>query len=189
MKKAVALCSALVLSLAFSLTAMAAPSVDTGAVAEDGTAYTQEITNQYAATTTVTSTVANVVVSAVSPQTAAAANNLAKGYVGSTAVVSKVVDISVPEGTGAAEFTLTDANLLAGMNVTILHQKADGNWEAITPSNVSNGSVTFTLTAYSPVAIVINAVAPKTGDMSVYVAVLAFLCLSGTCVALKKAYM
>lgn len=189
MKKALALCSALVLSLAFSLTAVAAPSVDTGAVADDGTTYTEETTNQYAAETTVASTSVAVVVSAVSPQTAAAADNLAKAYVGSTAIISTIVDISVPEGTGAAEFTLYDADLLAGMDVTILHQKADGNWEAITPSAVGNGSVTFTLTSYSPVAVVVNAVAPKTGDMSAYVAVLAIFCLAGSCVAFKKAYL
>lgn len=188
MKKAIALCSALVLSFALSMTAVAAPSVDTGSVAaDDGTTYTEAMTNQYAAETTVTSSVP-VTVSAVSPQTAAVADNLAKQYVGSTAVITTIVDISVPEGTGAAEFTLCDADLLAGMDVTILHQKADGNWEAITPSAVGNGSVTFTLTSYSPVAVVVNAVAPKTGDMSVYVAALAIFCLAGACVATKKAY-
>ncbi|MBE5895921.1 MAG: hypothetical protein E7285_09705 [Lachnospiraceae bacterium] len=188
MKKIIALGSAMVLSLAFSLTAFAAPSVDTETVATDGTVYSEETVQAYAATTTVTSATVQASVGAVSTETAAAADNLATAYVGSTAVVATIVDIVVPEGTGAATFTLTCPAVAAGMDVTILHQKADGNWEAITPDAVDNGSVTFTMTSYSPVAIVVNAAAPQTGDVAVYVAAMSMICLAGLCVSTKKAY-
>lgn len=187
MRKLIALGSAMVLSLAFSLTALAAPSVDTESVATDGTVYTEATVESFAATTTVASTTVQATVASVSTETAAAADNLAKAYVGSTAVVATVIDLVVPEGTGEATFTLSCPTVAAGMSVTILHQKADGNWEAIVPSAVDNGSVTFTLTSYSPVAVVVNAAAPQTGDAVVYVAALALVCLAGACVTTKKA--
>jgi len=123
---------------------------------------TVETINEYAETTTVTSDV-EATITAVSAKTAANAITVAKTVINDNAYIATVVDLSVPAGTGAASFTLA-CPVLKGQKVTILHQKSDGIWEAITPSNVANGSVTFTLTSYSPVAVVVDTTAPKTGE-------------------------
>ena len=175
-KRILALACAMALMCAMSSTAFAAGSVTTESVTKSTavvaadpalTIGSQQLTaktiEEFAKTTTV----------------AKAAVAEAKSVVGGNAFIASVIDLSVPAGTGEASFTLSCANIAAGQSVTILHQKADGTWEAITPSSVTNGSVTFTLTSYSPVAIVINATAPKTGDMAVIISMLAVVCLAG----------
>lgn len=208
-KKLFALLCAVTMTFAMSLTAFAAPSVNTGDVVEeeddddeeeeaketvvvedvktaDGQQITVAVVEDFAKTTTVTSTV-EATISAVTSDTAKAAAAQAKAVVGDNAALATVVDLSVPEGTGEASFTLNVPKVAAGQSVTILHQKKDGTWETIKPTNVANGSVTFTLTSYSPVAVVINATAPKTGDMVMAVAALAMVSLTGSAAALKKA--
>ena len=75
----------------------------------------------------------------------------------------------------------------AGQNVSIIHQKADGSFETIKPSKVVDGEVTFELSSFSPVAVVINATAPKTGEIVMGVAILAMIGLAGVTVFGKKA--
>lgn len=138
-----------------------------------------------ATTTTVTSDVA-ATISAVDAQTAAYAVHAAKVVVSDNAYIATVVDLNVPAGTGAASFTLNVPNVLKGQKVTVLHLKADGTWEAVAPTNVANGAVTFTLTSYSPVAVVVDTTAPKTADPVTGVAALALMSLAGTAVFGKK---
>lgn len=194
-KRFLALVSALVLASAMSMTTLAAGSVSTSSVAESSTdaalaTATQQFTaatiENFAKTTTVSSSV-DATITAVSTDTAKAAIAEAKTTVGENAFVATIVDLNVPAGTGEATFTIGCPNVWAGQNVTVLHQKADGAWESITPSNVADNAVTFTLTSYSPIAIVINATAPKTGDMVMVVAGLAVICLAGIAVFGKKA--
>lgn len=194
-RRFLALVSALVLTGAMSMTAAAAGSVTTSSAASSVSAeslatstqqFTENTIAEFAATTTVSSSV-SATVAVVSTETAADAIAQAKEVVGDNAFVATVVDLQVPAGTGAAEFTLGCPNVWAGQSVTILHQKADGSWESIKPSKVANGSVTFTLTSYSPVAVVINAAAPKTGDMATATAAVSAVCLAGAAVFGKKA--
>ena len=191
-KRFLALVTALVLTGAMTLTASAAPSVSApsaAATVEMETAtqnFTTDTLAEFATTTKVTSSV-NATVGTVSADTAKAMIDQAKATVGANAFVASIVDLSVPAGTGAAEFTLSCPNVWAGQKVTILHQKANGTIEAIKPSKVGNNTVTFTLTSYSPVAIVIDAAAPKTGDVVSVAGILAAACLAGGAAFGKKA--
>ena len=120
----------------------------------------------FAETTKIASGVSGATISAVSLDTAKAmiveANKKVSG-----AFIASIVDLNVPAGTGTATFTLTCPNVWKGQNVTILHQKKDGTYETIKPSNVADNSVTFTMTSYSPIAIVIDTKSPKTGDAGI----------------------
>lgn len=193
-KRVFALVCTLVLMFAMSINVFAATSATGQDVADSSsdasaTIGSQTITDStlsgYASTTKVSSNV-NATIGKVSMDVAKAAISQAKAVVGPNATIATIVDISVPEGTGAATFTLS-CNVAAGQNVTILHQKKDGSWEVIKPSNVSNGSVTFTLSSYSPVAVVVNGTAPKTADMVLLVAGIAVVCLAGATVFGRKA--
>lgn len=193
-KRVFALVCALVLMFAMSINVFAAPSAtgqDVADSSEDASATigSQTITDStlsgYADTTKVSSNV-DVKIGKVSMETVRAAIAQAKAIVGPNATIATIVDLIVPEGTGTATFTLS-CSVSAGQNVTILHQKKDGSWEVIKPSNVSNGSVTFTLSSYSPVAVVVNGTAPKTADMVLLVAGIAVVCLAGATVFGRKA--
>ena len=143
--------------------------------------------NEFATTTTVTTTVAGAKIEAASTTTAAAAVAEANKIYGDSTFVASVVELTVPAGTGAAEFTLGCPNVWKGQTVTILHQLSNGTWEKITPSVVGNNYVTFTLTSYSPVAIVIDAAAaPKTSDPFTAVAVMGMVSLAGASLLKKK---
>lgn len=193
-KRVFALVCALVLMFAMSINVFASTSAtgaDVAGNSEDASATigSQTITAatlaSYADKTKVSSNV-DAKIAAVSMETAKAAIAQAKAVVGPNASIATIVDLSVPEGTGAATFTLS-CSVSAGQNVTILHLKKDGSWESIKPSNVSNGSVTFSLSSYSPVAVVVNGTAPKTADMVLLVAGIAVVCLAGATVFGRKA--
>ncbi len=163
------------------------------ATSADGN-FTDELLNAYANSTSVDptgTTVKDVKIGQVSTSVAASAAARAKAVAGSGAVIATIVDLQVPAGTGSASFTLKCPNVQAGMKIIILHQLSDGTWETINPSAVGNGSVSFTMTSYSPVAVVIqnsaSGTAPKTGDIVMAVAFLAAVCLIGTVVFSKKA--
>lgn len=160
-KRIFALASALILTFGMTVSAFAADSASTDttptavAVSVD-TPITDAQAETFAKATTVTSSVTGAT---VKPVTAAVANTAAaqaKATVGANTAIATVVDLSVPEGTGAAEFTLSVPTVKAGQNITILHQKKDGTWEAIAPTAVKDGKVSFKMTSYSPVAVVIN---------------------------------
>lgn len=149
-------------------------------------------TIQYFAETTTVSGVAGASLSAVSTETAKAMIAQAKTIAGSNTFIASIVDLNVPAGTGAATFTLGCPNVWKGQNVTILHLKGDGTFETIQPSAVEDNKVTFTMTSYSPVAIVINTGAasvksPKTGDMIALAAAMAALSGFGAAVCGRKA--
>lgn len=199
-RRVFAIMSALVLTFGMTATVFAAQTESPtagntvtvpAATSADGT-FTDELLGAYASNTTASSpTVQGVTVTKVSASVAASAAARAKAVAGSGAVIATIVDLNVPAGTGSASFTLNCPNVQAGMKVIILHQLADGSWETINPSSVGNGSVTFTMTSYSPVAVVIQnsaqGTAPKTGDVVMAVAFLAAVCLMGTVVFSKKA--
>lgn len=149
-------------------------------------------TIQYFADTTTVSGVTGASLSAVSIETAKAMIAQAKTIAGSNTFIASIVDLNVPAGTGAATFTLGCPNVWKGQNVTILHLKGDGTFETIQPSAVEDNKVTFTMTSYSPVAIVINTGAasvksPKTGDMIALAAAMAALSGFGAAVCGRKA--
>lgn len=198
-KRVFALVSALILTFGMTVSVFASetksPAANTtttvpAATSADAT-FSDDLLNAYANSTSITSPTVKASWKKVSTSVAASAAARAKAVAGSGAVIATIVDLEVPAGTGAANFTLNCPNVQAGMRVIVLHQLADGTWETINPSAVGNGSVSFTLSSYSPVAVVIqnsaSGTAPKTGDVVMAVAFLAAVCLIGTVVFSKKA--
>lgn len=161
-KRLFALASALILTFGMSVSVFAADSASADtttttvvAVSVD-TPISDTQASEFAKSTTVTSSVEGAKVQAVTASVANAAAAEAKASVGSNAAIATVVDLSVPEGTGAADFTLSVPTVKAGQRIVVLHQKKDGTWEKIDPTSVKDGAVSFTLTSYSPIAIVIE---------------------------------
>lgn len=200
-KRILALVSATILVFAMNMSVMAAGSPNASATAGqvvqnvqkvEMSTGTQVITNgtieKFATETTVETTVAGATVSAASVDTAKAAIAQANNLYGASSFVASIVELNVPAGTGAATFTLKCPNVWAGQTVKILHQLSNGTWEVITPSAVGNNYVTFTMTSYSPVAIVIDAgaTAPQTADVAMLVAAMAVLFLAGAYATSKK---
>lgn len=173
-KRILALVCAATMAMGMSLTVCAAGSNSAPQAAQNAVVSVENSTGQtlsaatieeFAETTTISSGVAGATIAAVPADTAKAVIAEANRRIGANTFIASVVDLNVPAGTGAATFTLNCKNVWAGQKVTILHLKSDGTYEVITPSNVANGSVTFTMTSYSPIAIVIDtAASPKTGD-------------------------
>ena len=202
-KKFLALVSAMALTIAMSITVCAAPSstasdnsgssssagsTSTSTVAQESLATsTQQFSNatlvEFASTTTIESGVAGATITAVSEETAASAIAQAQSVAGSNAFVAAVFDLNASE---AGTFTIGCPNVWAGQKVIILHQLSNGTWETITPSSVENNKVTFTMTSYSPVAIVVDTTAGKTGDVAPIIAIMAVTCLAGAVVFGKK---
>lgn len=161
-KRLFALASALILTFGMSVSVFAADSASADtttttvvAVSVD-TTITDAQASEFAKSTTVTSSVEGVKVQAVTANVANTAAAEAKASVGANAAIATVVDLSVPEGTGAADFTLSVPTVKAGQRIVVLHQKKDGTWEKIDPTAVKDGAVSFRLTSYSPIAIVIE---------------------------------
>lgn len=149
-------------------------------------------TLKYFGETTTVSGVEGASLSAVSAETAKAMIAQATGLFGKNTFIASIVDLKVPAGTGAATFTLGCPNVWKGQSVTILHLKSDGTFESIKPSAVEDNKVTFTMTSYSPVAIVINtgstgAKSPKTGEMLALVAAMAAISGFGAAACGRKA--
>lgn len=172
-KRILALVCAMTLVFGMSLTVCAAGSSSAGAVSSNATVSVDNSTGQvltnatikeFAETTTIASGVEGATLSAVSSSTAKAMIAKANEIVGANTFIASIVDLKVPAGTGAATFTLTCPNVWKGQSVCILHLKDDGTYEVITPSSVGNNTVTFTMTSYSPIAIVIDTASPKTAD-------------------------
>lgn len=203
-KRILALVAAATLVMGMTMSVAAASSATAGSTSSSSAAVVVKPSNTVIATTgsqnldtyaiagfatdtTVTTTVAGVKIEAVSTTTASAAVAEANKIYGDSTFVASVVDLVVPAGTGAAEFTLGCPNVWKGQTVTILHQLSNGTWEKITPSVVGNNFVTFTLTSYSPVAIVIDAAAaPKTSDPMTAMAVMGLVSLAGAGLLKKK---
>ncbi len=216
-KRIFALMSALILTFGMSVSVFAASSADAGTTVTAvpvGNEITQATADALANATTIAEAPAGTTIAAVSAATANAAKEQAKEAAGSNAAIATVVDLKVPAGTEKASFTLTIPTIKGTDSVLILHQKSDGTWETINPDSVADGKVSFTMTSFSPVAVVIKAaaastgtvvvpaptagaaapaaatsalIAPKTGDVLMAVAFMAVICLAGTVVSFKKA--
>lgn len=190
-KKFLSLISAVVLTMAMSVTAFAAESqtaADVVAATASGQEITAETLDTFVATTTLSTDVEGATITVVSTAQAATLVAQANAIVGSNASIATMVDINVPEGTGTATFTLGVPSLVSGQSVSVLHLKSDGTVEALPVSDVANGSVTFTMSSYSPVAVVVNAVAPKTNDVNgIVVMLIAVAGLAGAYAFGKKA--
>lgn len=192
-KKILAFVCAMTMVIGMSLSVCAAPSTSAEDLvkAEDNTTGQVITTNTiaYFAETTTVEGVAGAALKEVPADTAKAMITQAKTIAGKDTFIASIVDLSVPAGTGKATFTLGCPNVWKGQNVTILHQKSDGSFENIKPDKVEDNKVTFTMTSYSPVAIVINtgAVSPKTGDIFAVVAAMAALSGLGAAACGRKA--
>lgn len=145
------------------------PSTDSGSASttdesqKPAVSYAEGVT---AAKVTFNGVELEVTVKAVTNAVVSTAAEQAKTMVGETAAVLKVFDVSLPEGdySVGVDVTMNVPGVVAGQNVSVLHQKADGTWESLKVVKVENGSVTATFTSFSPVAIVSNATAPGTGS-------------------------
>lgn len=110
------------------------------------------------------------------------------------ATVLAVVEINLTAGDipeGGLTLTIAADGIKAGENIVLLHQKADGTWETIKPSEVKDGAVVATFTSLSPVAIVkleapaTTGTAPKAGA-SLVLPVAALICAAGATVCGRK---
>lgn len=190
-KKFLALTFALALACGTGMTA-AAESATAGTVVSvenrTGQVLTYEAVVEFASTTTISTSVVGAKLEPVAPEVAQTVIAKANEVVGEHTFIASIVDLQVPEGTGRAEFTLGCPNVWKGQKVTVLHMKADGTFENIKPSSVENGSVTFTLSSYSPVAVVVDASAPRTaGAGDAVVIATALTGIAGLLAAGKKA--
>ena len=190
-KRILALVCATVMALAMGMTVCAAPSVGADSVTTETVAPSEVTTpSQSIDYGTVKDMVANTTVSSSIPctfnevgmDTVAAALDYAKSAVGANALLVTIFDLHAE---GAGTFTV-GCNVKAGQNVSVLHEKADGVWEVIKPTSVANGSVTFNMTTYSNVAIVVNGTASKTADVAGVAAVMALVSMAGAAVCGKK---
>lgn len=185
-KRILALVCAMTLVLGMSLTVCAAGSSNAGSAANNaannetsnttqsddkisvdnstGQVLTSATIEEFAKTTTISSGVEGAKLAAVPADTAKAMITEANKIAGTNTFVASIVDLQVPAGTGKATFTLACPNVWKGQKVSILHLKADGTYEVIAPNKVENNAVTFTMTSYSPIAIVIDTASPKTAD-------------------------
>ena len=170
-KKIFALLSAAVLSVSMTVTAFAAPSpsADKVATTTSGQVISKATLTEFVSKTKLETSVSGAKIETVKDTAAASLVKAANETVGSNATVATMVDIDVPQGTGSAEFTLKVSSLVAGQSVTVLHLKKDGTVEKLPVSSVKNGSVTFTMTSYSPVAVIVDAAAPKTAEANTMV--------------------
>lgn len=199
-KKILVFACAMTLIFGMSVSVSAASSSTSSATAGDvaelvsakdnasGQVLTTETIKSFAETTTV-SGVPGASLTAVSTETAKAMIAQARTIAGNNTFIASIVDLNVPAGTGTATFTLGCPNVWKGQNVTILHLKSNGTYETITPSSVEDNKVTFTMTSYSPVAIVINtsAKSPKTGENVALAAAMAAISGIGAVVYGRKA--
>lgn len=176
-KRILALACAMTLVFGMSLTVCAAGSPGSGSAASSATqsdkvsvdnstgqVLTSATIEEFAKTTTISSGVEGATITAVPASTAKAMIAEANKIAGANTFIASIVDLQVPAGTGTATFTLACPNVWKGQNVCILHLKSDGTYEVIKPSSVENNAVTFTMTSYSPIAIVIDTASPKTAD-------------------------
>lgn len=206
-KRLFALTCALVLTFGMCTTVFAQPSAT-----DDSTTgqYTESQLNDFAKSTTVVEGTLDARIAAVTPDVANEAVKAAETQVGKDAQILSVVDLLVDDP-GEGTFTIACAVVKSGDTVYVLHQKTDGTWEKITPMSVENGKVTFKMTSYSPIAIVLEkaatsagapaapapaapaapaanaATAPKTADMGMMVALMSLACLGGAAKFGKKA--
>lgn len=196
MKKRIACLLTALVVLSCATPVLAAPSAET-------TQPKVEATAKAADGTEVAVTVEQSVVESVKTEAAAEATKAAAAVSADTkATVLAVVEINLLTGTtmpeGGLTLTISAEGIKAGDNVVLLHQKADGTWETIVPSEVKDGAVVATFKSLSPVAIVEletpattagtdtpAETAPKAGA-SLVLPVAALVCAAGATVCGRK---
>jgi hypothetical protein len=138
---------------------------------------------------------AKVVVAAVSTTVKAAAVEQAAAL-GYASAPFAYVDVNVEGYKAGTPVTVPFnlVNVVAGDNIVVLHQKADGTWETIIPDKVEDGKVTVSFTSLSPVVFVRGTVAPavaspKTGseDFVPFAAIILVAAFGVGAIARKKA--
>ena len=113
-----------------------------------------------------------------------------------TATILTVVDIEPDSATqdanGNYTVTIKNASIKAGDIIAVLHYNGS-SWETIKPSNVADGSVTFTASSLSPICIVKMDVdkvtsSPKTGETVPAAVILVVFGLTGAVITGKKVF-
>lgn len=120
-----------------------------------GQEITETILSEFVSNTTVNAQVSGATYSQVAAADAATLIS-AVNTLNGTIRIATMIDIHVPDGTGMATFTVGVPGLVSGQSVTVLHLRGDGAVERLPVSSVNNGSVTFTMTSYSPVAVIVD---------------------------------
>ena len=191
MTKRIAALLAAVLVFSMGTTVFAAsPSTDNTSVNTEASVAAQEEAEALASGVEAANVVVNgqnvaVTISSVSPATVSEAKKVAEINLPASATVLKVVDVSLPVDFEKVTLTFEVSGVKAGQKVTVLHMLPDHNWE-ILPGTAGNGTVTATFTSLSPVAFVVGATSPKTGETLPVFALLAVICLAGTVVCTRK---
>lgn len=128
----------------------------------------------------------NKVTEAIEKEAADAAKEKSNG-----SQVLAIVDVKVEGATFPLTITFNVDGIKAADKgkIYLLHEKANGYWEVIHPSEVADGTITATFDSLSPVAIVKVADAtttlPKTGA-PVVLPVVALICAAGAAGCAKK---
>ncbi|MCM1468611.1 MAG: hypothetical protein NC086_10735, partial [Alistipes sp.] len=159
MKKFMTIAMAFVLAMGMTVTAFAAGSPVTSVSAGNTVTVGGKEVEVKVDVTTVEDT--------VSTEAATVAENTAKvaGLLGisdaavETTIVGDVVDVTLPDDiVPTVENPVTITFQVTGVSsddkIVVAHKKENGEWEYITPSAVSNGSVTVPFTSLSPVAFI-----------------------------------
>lgn len=195
MKKFMALLCAGVLACSMNLVVFAAPSPSTSDTADNevvGNSTVDEVRVWDEVLVDGVATTGKVSVAEASEAKEAEAAAQAKA-ISAKASVLEVVEVSFDGSFKKITIPFNVKNVVAGQNIVVLHQKADGTWETITPDKVENGKVTATFTSLSPVAFVAvdgaAVTSPKTADAyAAAIAMVAVVSLAGAAVAGKKAF-
>ena len=196
MKKKIAVLLAALFVLSMGTTVYAAGSTDTTCTPAPTAA---EVAAQKEATTLATGVATSsavvidgvaqnvsATITSVHPSIVDTAKNAASVLVDKDSTVLKVVDVKLPVKFSSATITFNVSGVVAGQNIQVLHQEANGQWVVIPGATVGNGTVTATFTSLSPVAFVSAATSDKTGEMISTFAILSLISLAGTAVCAKK---
>lgn len=122
--------------------------------------------------------------------TAAAADSSKKVTASILSVVEVNPTTAVKDANGNYVVTLNIASIAAGDTIAVLHYNGSA-WEVIAPSEVANGSVTFSTASLSPISVVkleVESVtaAPQTGQPVNIAAFIVVLGFAGAAVCGKK---
>ncbi len=197
MKKIIALVCAGVLAASFSVSALAAHSPSPTTTTTTTTAVSSAVKgNSTVAAVKVYDKVkvngkeSDAVVSITEASSAIKAEAVAQAGAGT---VVETFDVNFSGSFSSITIAFNVKNVMAGDTIVVLHKKADGTWEKITPDAVVDGKVTATFTSLSPVAIVkvaagaAGVTSPKTGDASMMVLAMgAMASLVGAAAAARK---
>jgi hypothetical protein len=78
--------------------------------------------------------------------------------------------------------------LIGFSDITVLHQKADGSWEAIKPDSIEDGKLIATFPSLSPVAFAVKGTSDKTGTTAPVLPIVGALCIVGLAFCATKRF-